>query len=393
MNPAASVRPHLDVFQQRALLVGIGGLALCLVGAVLSPAQFFRSYLLAYLFWIGITLGCLALVMLHHLVGGAWGFVIRRVLESGTRTLPLMAVLFIPLLFGLSDLYSWARPEVVASDEILRHKSSYLNVPFFVFRTAVYFAVWIGVAHVLNKWSLAQDQTADPSLARRFELLSGPGLVLYGGTVTFASIDWVMSLDPHWFSTIYGVMFMVGQVLATLAFVIVAMMLLAGYKPLSAVLTPGHFHDLGNLLLAFVMLWAYVAFSQYLIIWSGNLPEEIPWYLQRMSGGWQWIGLALMLFHFALPFLVLLSRRTKRSLQMLAAVAGAMLLMRLIDVFWLIAPGFHHAGMFLHWLDVLAPLSIGGIWLAVFTWQLKRRPLLPLHDPYQEEAAAHARTA
>src|SRR5215510_2661517 len=220
MNHAEPLRSHLDQFQQRSLTVGVVSLVLCGGGALLSPEQFFRSYLLAYLFWVGIALGCCALVMLHSLTGGAWGAVIRRVLESGMRTLPLMALLFVPLLFGLRKLYVWARPEEVANDALLQQKAFYLNVPFFVLRTVGYFLVWLSIAYFLNKWLLEHDRTAEPSCLRRLETLSGPGLVLYGGTVTFASIDWVMSLEPHWYSTIYGLLFVTGQVLSTLAFVI-----------------------------------------------------------------------------------------------------------------------------------------------------------------------------
>jgi len=386
MNQTESLHTQLDRIKRRALVVGVVSLALCIVGAFFSREQFFRSYLLGYLFWMGLTLGCLALLMLHYLVGGAWGFVIRRSLESGTRLFPLMGLLFVPLLFSLPDLYLWARPEAVAGDEILHHKSLYLNFPFFLIRAVVYFAVWTGVAYFLNRWSLEQDGTGDSALIRRLQFLSGPGLVLYGGTVTFASIDWVMSLEPHWFSTIYGVLFMVGQVLTTLAFVIVVMRLLADHKPLSDVITPNHFHDLGNLLLAFVMLWAYIAFSQYLIIWSGNLPEEIPWYLHRTAGGWKWISLFLIIFHFFIPFLLLLSRRTKRRAQVISIVAGAMLFIRLVDLFWLVTPAFYQTGLRIHWMDGVAPIGIGGIWIATFIWQLKKRPILPLHGLRLDEA-------
>lgn len=381
MNQTDTLRPQLDRVQAQSLLVGAAALALCLVGALRSPEQFFRSYLFAYLFWLGIALGCFAVVMLHHLVGGAWGFVIQRLLEAGTRTLPLMALLILPLLFfGLPSLYIWARPQVVAGDELLQHKSWYLNKGFFLVRTVFYFAVWWTVAHFLNKWSSEQDRTAEPSLSRRLEMLSGPGLVLYALTVTFASVDWVMSLEPHWFSTIFGVLFMVGQVLTTLAFVIGVAMLLANHKPLSDILSPQHFHDLGNLMLAFVMLWAYVSFSQFLIIWSGNLPEEIPWYVRRLKGGWGSVAVVLILFHFALPFLLLLSRNIKRKVRMLGMVAVAMIFMRLVDLFWIVKPAFPKAVLF-HWMDFAAPIGVGGIWIAVFVWQLKGRPLLPLHDP------------
>jgi len=393
MNSAEDLHLQLDLIQKRSLTVGVVALALCAGGVLLSPGQFFRSYLLAYVFWIGIALGSCALVMLHNLTGGAWGAVIRRVLESGMRTLPLMAVLFVPFLFGLHHLYEWARPEHVAGDALLQHKAFYLNIPFFLLRTAVYFLVWLGLAYFLDKWSSEHDQTAEPSVLRRLEALSGPGLVLYGGTLSFAAIDWVMSLEPHWYSTIYGLLFMVGQALTTMAFAIIVLSYLANRKPLSEVVQAAHFHDLGNLLLAFVMLWAYVTFSQYLIIWYGNLAEEVPWYLHRTQGGWEWIGLSLVVFHFILPFVLLLSRNAKRRKQVLVKIAAAILFMRLVDLFWLVVPSPPTSGLHIHWMDVVAPIGVGGLWWAYFCRQLQGRSLLPLHDPSLASAVEHAQEA
>lgn len=378
---------QVNRIQRRALIVGIGGLALCVVGAFLNAGQFFQSYLMAYLFWLGITLGCLGILMLHHLVRGMWGLVIQRFLESGTRLIPLMALLFIPIgLLGLTHLYAWARPEVVANDELLQHKAIYLNIPFFLTRTVIYFLIWMAVMYGLNRWSRERGQTMDMPLIRRLQRLSGGGLVLYGGTVTLASIDWVMSLEPHWYSTIYGVIFLIGQGVSTLAFVIIVAALLANRKPLADLIATRHFHDLGNLLLAFVMLWAYVAFSQFLLIWAGNLPEEIPWYLHRTNGGWKWIGLFLIVFHFAVPFLLLLSRRIKRGIRAISTLAIAMIFIHLVNLFWIVAPAFHQKGFYLHWLDIVAPVGVGGIWIAAFVWQLQKRPLLPLDDPLLEKA-------
>ncbi len=372
----------LNRIEHGALLAAGVGLVLGLVGFVVDRDQFFRAYLIAYLFFFGIALGCLAILMVQYLTGGAWGAVVRRVLESATRTLPLLALLFLPLALGLHHLYEWARPEVVARDALLQHKHVYLNVPFFLFRTALYFAVWLSVAYYLNRWSLEQDSDADPLIARRLEMLSRGGLLLYGLTMTFASVDWAMSLEPHWFSTIYGIIFMGAQGLSTFAFVIPVAALIADRPPLSHVITPERFHDLGKLLLAFVMLWAYFALSQFLITWSGNLPEEIPWYLNRMRGGWQWLGLFVIVFHFVLPFIVLLSRDVKRHARVLATVATALIVMRFVDLFWFVRPSMEPAGLSVHWLDVVAPVGIGGIWTWTFIRQLKDRPLVPLNDPY-----------
>ncbi len=389
IQDAQFAQSDLQQFRKRCLGIGILGLAVSVLGAFLNREQFFRSYLQAYLFWLGIALGCLAITMLHHLSGGAWGLVIRRLLEAAARTLPLMAVLFVPIVLGLPSLYEWARPAVVAQDKILQHKAPYLNVPFFLARALLYFAVWNLIAYLLAKWSLEQDRTADPSLSRRLELLSGPGLVIYGTTMNFASIDWVMSLEAHWFSTIYGLSFMVGQVLGAFAFVIAVSIWLSTRKPFSEFLSSGHLHDLGKLLLAFVMLWAYMAFSQFLIIYSGNLPEEIPWYLRREQGVWGGIALGLILFHFVLPFLLLLSRDLKQHGGKLLKVAALVVLMRYVELFWLVSPASRAQGGFHLWLDAATLIGIGGLWLALFARQLKGRPVLPLNDPWLQEALEH----
>ncbi|MBA3765789.1 MAG: hypothetical protein H0W99_02140 [Acidobacteria bacterium] len=403
MKAAYTTPPEASRYGRLSLIVGLVFTAILALGFFLSPREmFFRSYLLAYVFWIGIALGCLAILMLQHLSGGAWGLVIRRVLESGTRTLPLMAILFVPIIFGMGYLYEWTHIDQLANAQtleeqhlykILKHKSAYLNVPGFLLRTLLYFVIWGALAYLLNKWSSEQDRTAERRFTKRLQALSGPGLVLFVLTVTFASVDWVMSLDPEWFSTIFGLLFVAAWALSSFAFVIAVMALLAAREPLSGVVLPRHFHDLGKLLLAFVMVWAYFSFSQFLIIWSGNIPEETRWYLYRMRGGWSFVALLLVIFHFALPFLLLLSRDLKRNARGLAMVAGLVLLMRLVDLFWLIAPKFSKGDFLMTWTDVVAPIGIGGLWLAFFLWQLKQRPLIPFNDPQLPEvleAAQHA---
>jgi hypothetical protein len=399
MNVSASqgLVDAIDRVRRPALAVGLVALAACGAGWFLAPDAFLRAYLFGFVFFAGLSLGCLAIVMLQHLTGGAWGIPIRRILESGTRTLPLIAILFLPIAFGLKRLYPWARPEEVAKDAILQAKEAYLNVPFFLARAAFYFAVWILVAWFLNRWSLEQDRAGSPALTRRLQMLSAAGLVAYGLTMTFASIDWVMSLEPRWFSTMYGVMIIAGQALNALAFVTAALVLMSPRRPYADFVRTSHYHDLGKLLLAFVMFWCYVAFSQYLIIWAGNLPEEIPWYLRRFSGGWGWVGVALVLLHFALPFLLLLPEGANRNSRILAGVAALVVLMRLVDVYWLVRPVFTQttaaAGSTrfqVTWLDLAAPIGIGGVWLAVFLWQLEEHPLLPARDPEFLEALAHA---
>lgn len=387
MNSSYQAPAYVGRVGQRALIVGIVGLAAFGVGYVLDKDQFFRSYLVAFVFWIGIALGCLGLMMVQYLSGGAWGLVTRRVFEAGARTIfPLGLILFIPVLLGVNSLYHWSHADAVASDLKLQHKEAYLNVPFFAGRTAFYFLIWTLLASLLSRWSKQFDATGDPALRRRMGALSGPGVLLYGLTVTFAAFDWLMSLDPHWYSTIYGLLMIAGQGISAMAFTIIVTTSLAKREPMSHVYNPSHFHDLGKLLLTVVMLWAYFSYSQLVIIWSANLPEEIPWYLRRFEGGYKWVGVALLVLHFALPFSLLLSRDLKRRATRLALVAGLALVMRLVDLVWLVDPEFHEGHLSSAWMYVAAPIGIGGVWVWWFTRLLQERPLLPVRDPGFEAA-------
>ena len=386
---AAFVAPAaVDRIQRLGLIVGVIGAVLCAIGFFVSPEYFFRSWLVGWVYWMGVTLGCFAIFMLHQLTRGAWGLVVRRVMEAASRTLPWLLLLALPILLGMKSLYIWARPEVVAADELLQAKEPYLNVPFFLVRLAIYFAIWGGFAFVLNRMSLKQDTSDDPGLTRRMQLTAAFGLAAYCLAVTFASVDWLMSLDPHWFSTIYGVYLMGSQGLAALAFIITFALFLSRREPMAGVIQPRHFHDWGKLFLAFVMLWAYFSFSQFLIIWSGNLPEEIEWYLHRLHGGWGLVALLLVVFHFALPFVLLLSRDFKRSGRLLAGVAVLMLVMRWVDLLWQVEPSFEEHHVVHYWLYLAAPAAIGGFWLFLFVRELKKRPILPVNDPYLPEAIA-----
>jgi hypothetical protein len=391
MKPTYAAPPELGRYQKPALVVGVVFFLFLVIGAFLDRAQFFHSYLAGYLFWLGIALGSLALLLLQHLTGGAWGLVIRRILEAGTRTLPLMAVLFVPIILGAHQIYPWTHAEEMTRTPALEQKARlYLNLPFFVVRAALYFAIWLLTGYLLNKWSLEQDRTADRRLARRMRMLGGPGLILFVITVTFASVDWAMSLNPEWFSTIYGLLFVAAWALSALAFVIAILSALGQREPMSRVVRPNHFQDLGKLMLAFVMLWAYFAFSQFLIVWSGNLPEEIRWYLPRIRGGWGIIAIGVVFFHFAFPFLLLLSASIKRNARKLVMLAALILVMRIIDLFWMIAPEFSPDRFHVSWMDVVAPIAIGGIWLALFIWQLDKRPLIPVGDPQYDALLAAA---
>ena len=389
MIPSDTVRPTLDRLQRNALICGVIGVILVVMLGMRDTQQLFRSYLFAFVYWISIPLGCTAILMLHHLTGGWWGLPIRRILEAGSRTIRLMAVLFIPVLFGMSKLYLWADASVVQSDPILQDKHWWLNPTGFVLRYFVYFAIWLLLVGLLNKWSREQDETGNPALAHRMSALSGPGLVFWAFAVSGAAVDWVMSLEPHWYSTIYGLLFVAIEALIALSFTIFTLRMLSDFPPIKDSVAPSRFNDLGNILLAFVMLWAYLSFDQLIITWGGNLKEEIPWYMQRAFGGWAPVGVALIVLHFFVPFLLLLQRGVKRRLRVLSIVAGWMVLLTLVDIYWIVVPSWEKLAPRVHFTDIFAVLGIGGLWVAAFAWQLKKLPLLPLHDPRFEGVLQH----
>ena len=387
----------IEIPRSRALIVGGIGLLACAIALVVSPEQLYRSWLIAYLLFLGISLGSLAMVMIQHLSGGAWG-VFRRIFEASSRTLPLLVVLFIPVLLGRETLFPWTHADHVQADEVLRHKAPYLNTTFFIVRAAFYFAGWWGLSALLNKWSLLQDR-GDVAVNTRIQRLSGAGLVFYALTVTGAGIDWIMSINPHWYSTLFGFLMMGGQGLAALAFTIVVASFLFTRAPLDDVLKPHHFHDLGKLMFAFVMLWAYFNFSQYLLTFAANLVEEIPYMTTRIRNNWQYLALFLTIFHFAVPWLLLLSRSLKRNPRRLVVIAVWMIFMRFVDIFMLVSPEFastganlhtltgeHVSHFFVYWTDLAAPLAIGGLWVWMFLTELRQRPLLAAGDPYLRQA-------
>jgi hypothetical protein len=380
----ATPESRIILWQRRSLLAGIAGALLSAAWFLTDRDQFLRSYLFAYVYWTGMGLGCLGILLLHHTVGGKWGMVIRRLCEAGARTLPYMAILIIPLLLAVPILYVWDQPGAM-QDTNIRSKAAYLNFPFFIVRTIFYFAIWTLYAHLLSKWSRQQDQTTDARLIERLidkmRALSAPGLVVFTVTTTFAFVDWIMSLEPRWFSTIYGAMFLMGEVLEAFAFVIALLIVLSRLEPLREYVTPQHFHDLGNMMFTFTILWAYTAFSQYLIIWAGNLPDEIPWYVKRLNQGWGGVALFVVLFHFCLPFLLLLQRNIKRNADRLFKVSLMMIVVRLVDVYWVVEPSFYGNHIRIHWTDFITPIAVGGLWLALFFWQLRAMPLTPLNDP------------
>ena len=329
--------------QRTTLAIGV---TLSIAFFLIDREHFLRAYFFGWIYWTGMALGCLGILLLHQTVGGAWGLAIRRHVEAGARTLPYAALCFVPIAVSMTFFYSWARPEAA------QEKAAYLNIPFFLARTLVYFLVWTLYAY------------------KSAHLKSAPGLLLFVLTTTFAFIDWIMSLTPDWYSTIYGVMFIVGQTLSALALTIAMLILL----PKEEHLETQHYHDLGNLVLAFTSLWAYLSFSQFLIIWSGNLPEEVPWYVERGQGPWRIIAILLVIFHFFVPFLLLLQRTLKRTPVLLLPVCLFLLGMRFLDTYWIVGPSLH---LQFHWLDLLLPLTLGGLWLTAFFWQFS---LLPVNE-------------
>ena len=387
----------LDAARSRALMVGVVGLVGCAIGFVIDRDHFFRAWLIAYLLWLGVALGSMAFTMVQHLSGGSWG-VFRRIFEASSRTLPLLAILFLPIVLGMQTLYPWTHPDLVAADEVLQHKAPYLNTPFFLIRALIYMGGWILIAWTLTRLSKRQDE-GDLSVNLTLQRVSGAGIVFYAFSITAAAIDWVMSINPHWYSTLFGFIFLGGQGLSALAFTIVVSTFLSRRPPMDQVLKPSHFHDLGKLSLAFVMIGAYFNFSQYLLIYAANLIEEIPYFTVRTSHGWQYAVLFLVIFQFAVPFSLLLSRDLKRTPRRLVIVATALLVVRFIDIFMLVSPEFasngvnlhmtageHEGGFFVHWLDLAAPLAVGGLWVWMFFTQLAQRPLLAARDPYLREA-------
>jgi hypothetical protein len=378
-------------FQNRAFSIGGVAFLISLYGALKSPDVFYHSYLMSFLLVLGLALGSLGLVMLQHLTSGHWGIIIRRPLESATRTLPLLAVFFLPIaIFGMKYLYgAWLDAEELQKEPLSKFQQTYLTTGGFIIRALIYFAIWAALMLIFNILSKRQDLNPDDrGLRRLLKMLAGPGIILYVFAMSFAAIDWVMSISPHWASTIYGFLLIAGQLISSMSFMIAVVVLLARSEPFSGVLQRRHLHDLGKLLLAFVMLWAYFDFSQLLIIWSGNLPEEITFYRTRLYGGWGAVAVIVLIFHFFVPFFLLLSQNVKRSMNVLPKIAVWLILMRLVDLFWMTRPEFT-ASAIPSWLDIVLPVALGGLWLGFFAFNLKQCPLLPVGDPKLAEAIEH----
>jgi len=387
--------------EKRALVVGVLGLIVSIVGWITKPEDFFRSYLVAFLVVLGLSLGSLGLLMLQHLTGGHWGILIRRPLEAATRVLWLAPVLFVPIIFGMKALYSshdvdgvtrigWLNPPAQGQEGALSHlQHSYLTQSGFLIRAVVYFVLWIGLMLLFNAMSAKQDVDKDDrALRARIKFYAGPGIILYVFAMTFAAIDWSMSLSPHWASTIYGFLFVAGQAISAMSLMIIVVTMCSHAEPFSGFIQKRHLHDLGKLLFAFNMLWAYFSFSQLLIIWAGNQPEEITFYKSRLFGGWGVVAAMVLILHFFIPFFALLSRDVKRNKAVLPKIAMWLIAMRCLDLFWLTRPEFTSSAWPKLW-DFAALFALVGIWLWFFAFQLKQRPMLPLGEPKLAEAIAN----
>jgi hypothetical protein len=381
----------IDRLQRLGLYAALAGLVVGGVGIALQHGQLAPSLLIGFWFCTGLSLGSLALLMLQHMSGGQWGLVSRRIYEAGARMLPMSVVLFIPVVLFAPKLYIWARPEGAAIHAV-QVRGAYMSVTWFAVRAAIYFAIWLFCMWSLDRWSAAQDRgevAVTEADTRRFRVISAPGLLIYVLSMSLAAIDWTMSLDPEWYSTIYGLIQVVGQGLNALAFGVAVLALLAPREPMNHVLRASHFHDLGKLILALVMLYAYFSFSQFLIIWAGNLPEEIPYYLERLQNGWQPVTLFLVVGHFFLPFCLLLSRDLKRRPNLLARVAWMIVGIRMLTDVWLVAPAFNKSGVPISLANIGIPLCFGGVWVWLFAQQLAKRPLVPINDPYFRDMLLH----
>jgi hypothetical protein len=354
--------------------------AACAFGYATDPRQFYASYLTGYMYFLTIALGAAFFVMLQHLTGAVWSVTVRRLMETVMATLPLAALLFVPIAAGLPTLYEWARPEFYSSDPDLRFKMIFFSPVFFFARAAVYFAVWCALAISLYRRSVAQDRSGGIDAIRKSVYWSAPGLVLLFVTVTMAAVDWLMSLEPNWYSTIFGIYIFAGGALAFIAALILISLAFRRGGVLADSITVEHYHDLGKWLFVLVIFWAYIAFSQYLLIWYANLPEETVWFKHRLEGNWRWVSASLLLGNFILPFLLLIARGAKRNLRLLGSVSALILLMHFVNLHWVIMPTVHHHGFHLHWLDLAAMVGVGSAYGLVFWRLLRRHALIPVGD-------------
>jgi hypothetical protein len=407
MNTTVRVTPGefappamVNRFRTTAMYVGAIFSVIAIAGAMWNVQLFLQSWLVGFMFWLGITLGSLTLLMLQYVSGGKWGILGRRFWEAATKTLPFMFLMWLPLVFGMKLVYPWATQDNKVLQELLADRVKYfLNPRAFTIYGIIFFLLWMLWAWRLNRWSEIEERgDGTPQRFVSIQNFSGAGIIMYGLTITFASVYWVMSLNPMWWSTVWGMLFMVGECLTTFAFTIWLLARFAQTEPLSRIMKTEYYHDYGKLMFAFVVLWGYLSFSQWLIIWSGNLTEEIRWYLDRVHGHWKLVATLLIFFHFVLPFSIMLSRSLKRQPRKLVRMAFWIMVVRLVDLFWLVQPSFHPSVEAHGQLSGLAPISwqavimnivnvlaIGGVWLTIFYWQLGKRSLMPVNDSHFTE--------
>ncbi|HYM59349.1 MAG TPA: hypothetical protein VEZ11_00500 [Thermoanaerobaculia bacterium] len=393
MNPDVRVDRQLVTgigrFQKPTLITGIAFALISLIGLLFDAPSFYRSWLPSWLFWLQINAGCLAILFLQYISGGQWGIVIRRPLGAAARSMPVLALLFIPLLASVwlrsGAVYPWADPAVAGADAVMIQKARYLNPTFWTLRALFFFLCWIVWAWRVKAVSRAFEASKDPYLELSRRKWSSTGLLMIVMTLTFCSVDWLMSVEPKWFSTMFGISFTIGCGLSALAFVTLIMARLSTTKAVADVVKPSHLRDLGNLMLAFTMLWAYTAFSEFLLVWYANIKEEIPYFIKREHGGWGVIAASLVLFHFFLPFFMLLMRSIKDRPRTIAIVSAIVLVMRYVNLYWLAAPAFHPEFHY-SWMSLTSLIGIGGLWLWFFIGQLKGQTIIPIYETWVEEA-------
>jgi hypothetical protein len=386
----------------KAKVLGAVGIAALAAGFALGLAQrdglryFFHAYLVDFAFFLSISLGALFFVALHHVSRAGWSVAVRRLAEIFLGNLVLLAVLFLPILLamvaGNHSLYRWTDPRQVAASELLRHKAPWLNVWFFAGRAVFYFVAWTLLARFFFRRSLEQDRSGDPQLTLQMERASGPALLVFAGTLTFAAFDWLMSLEPTWFSTIFGVYYFSGAAVGFLAALVLAALAVQTNGRLTGTITTEHYHDLGKLLFGFVVWWGYIAFSQYVLIWYGNIPEETVYYLKRQTGPWAIVSLVLLFGHLLIPFLGLLSREVKRRRLLLGFWAVWLLAFHWLDMYWLVMPNLDADRLPLGPIDLCLLVGIGGLYLAGVLTAAGDRPLVPLKDPRLGESLAFENT-
>lgn len=357
----------------------------CIAGILTDSARFFQSYLAAFLFCVTIPLGGMFFIMIGYLTGSAWSIPMRRIAENMMMTIPVGALLFIPIALGIHSLYEWSHTEVVAHDAILRGKASYLNPQWFILRASIFFLMWTLWAWRIYKNSTRQDATGDLKHMHAISRWSAPGLLMLFVTVTLAAFDWSMSLNPHWYSTIFGIYVYAGGARSFIAAWVLICIAFRGKGVLRNTITIEHYHDLGKWMFALTVFWAYIAFSQYLLIWYANIPEETVWFMRRFTGTWGPTSAALLFGHFIIPFFLFLPRASKRNLSILKWGAIWVLALQFLDFYWQVMPTFHARGIAPHWLDVACIAAIGSIFALVFWFRMKAHAILPVGDPRFEQ--------